>query len=128
MRSTTKKKKSEKRSKIPNARNYEVVIYWSAEDQLFLAELPDWQNNKTHGKTPAEALNNVQEVLEMLIANAANHGDAIPEPHGKPSGVVSFRMPTTLHERLQRRAAREGVSLNTWMVTELSRAEGMTAE
>jgi predicted RNase H-like HicB family nuclease len=126
MHSITKKKMSAKPSKKPSARDYEVIVYWSEEDGLYLAELPDWQSNRTHGKTPAEAFKNAQEVLTMLIDNALTYGDPMPEPRAKPSGVMSLRMPVSLHERLQRRAVREGVSVNTWIVTELSRAEGAT--
>ncbi len=125
MQSTIKKRKSAKPSKPrPSPRDYEVDIFWSEEDGLFLAELPEWQNNQTHGTTPAAALKNAQEVLQMLIESASKHGEPMPTPRAKPSGVLSLRMPVSLHERLQRRAAREGVSVNTWIVTELSRADG----
>ena len=124
MRSTTKKKKSKTPSRKLSPRDYEVAVYWSDEDGVFVAELPEWQNNKTHGATRAQALKNADEVLQMLIDNAVNDGKALPEPHRNPSGVLSLRMPVSLHDRLQRSAARNGVSVNTWIVTELSRAEG----
>jgi predicted RNase H-like HicB family nuclease len=127
MRSATKKKTSITQSARPNPRDYEVIVYWSPDDEAYLAELPDWQHNRTHGATPEEALKNAREVLEMLIANAIKFGEPIPETHGRPSGVMSLRMPVSLHDRLQRRAVREGVSVNTWAINELSRAEGMAA-
>ncbi len=45
---------------------YSVIIQWSEEDQVFVVTLPEWSCH-THGATYAEAAQNAQEVLEMLI-------------------------------------------------------------
>lgn len=62
---------------------YEVVVYWSDEDQAFVAEVPELPACMAHGKSPASALKNAQEVIQLWIDVASKHGDPIPEPKGR---------------------------------------------
>lgn len=62
---------------------YEVIIYWSKEDDCFLAEVPELGGCMTDGKTYQEALKNAQEVMEIWIEIATEKGWDIPEPKGK---------------------------------------------
>lgn len=59
---------------------YEVVIYWSAEDKLFVAEVPELAGCAAHGKTQTEALQNVNDAIELWIETAREFGDEIPAP------------------------------------------------
>ena len=62
---------------------YEVIIYWSNEDQVFVAEVPELPGCMAHGDTKAEALANADEAAQLWLDNAAEFGDPIPEPVGR---------------------------------------------
>lgn len=59
---------------------YELRIYWSPEDAVFLAEVPDLPGCMTHGRTPAEAAANAQDAIGLWIDAAREHGERVPEP------------------------------------------------
>jgi predicted RNase H-like HicB family nuclease len=59
---------------------YEIRIYWSQDDNAFLAEVPDLQGCMTHGTTPTEAAANAQDAIGLWIDTAREFGDPIPEP------------------------------------------------
>ena len=62
---------------------YEVVIYWSEEDQAFLAEVPELPGCMSDGKTYQEALNNLETIIREWIDTARELGRPIPEPKGR---------------------------------------------
>jgi len=62
---------------------YETIIYWSEEDQSFIADVPELPGCMAHGATPAEALSNAQEAMQLWLDTAQEFGDAIPEPKGR---------------------------------------------
>ena len=62
---------------------YEVIIYWSGEDQAFIAEVPELAGCAADGKTYREALANVEVVIEEWIDTAKSLGRAIPVPKGR---------------------------------------------
>ena len=62
---------------------YEIIIYWSKEDNYFLAEVPELAGCMADGKSYAEALENVQVVIIEWIETAQSQGRPIPEPKGK---------------------------------------------
>lgn len=62
---------------------YEVIIYWSNEDQVFVAEVPELPGCIAHGETKANALANADEAVQLWLDTAAEFGDPIPEPKGQ---------------------------------------------
>lgn len=62
---------------------YEVVIYWSADDGAFVAEMPELPGCAADGATPAEALASVQVVAHEWIETARELGWPVPEPRGR---------------------------------------------
>jgi predicted RNase H-like HicB family nuclease len=62
---------------------YEVILYWSEEDQAFIAEVPELTGCAADGATYAEALSNVEVVIEQWIETAQSLGRPIPEPKGR---------------------------------------------
>jgi len=62
---------------------YEVIIYWSEEDQAFIAEVPELPGCAADGKTYREALANVEVVIQEWIETAAELGRPIPQPKGR---------------------------------------------
>lgn len=62
---------------------YEVIIYWSNEDQAFIAEVPELPGCATDGVTYQEALTNVEIIIKEWIETAKELGRHIPEPRGR---------------------------------------------
>ena len=62
---------------------YEVIIYWSKDDQAFIAEVPELPGCAADGATYQEALANVESVIQEWIETAKDLGRPIPEPKGR---------------------------------------------
>jgi predicted RNase H-like HicB family nuclease len=62
---------------------YEVIIYWSNEDEAFVAEVPELPGCAAHGETQDAALRNAQDAIRLWINTAKEFGDPIPEPKGR---------------------------------------------
>jgi len=62
---------------------YELIIYWSSEDQAFVAEVPELPGCAADGKTYREALTNVEVVIQEWIETAKELGRPIPAPKGR---------------------------------------------
>lgn len=62
---------------------YEVIIYWSAEDDTFIAEVPELPGCAVDGRTYREALANVEIVIQEWIETAKELGRPIPVPKGR---------------------------------------------
>ncbi len=62
---------------------YEVIIYWSDEDQAFIAEVPELPGCAADGKTHRDALNNVEGIIEEWLETARELGRPIPKPKGR---------------------------------------------
>ncbi len=62
---------------------YEVILYWSNEDQLFVAEVPELPGCMAHGDTHQAALANALEAIQLWIDTALEFGDPVPEPKGR---------------------------------------------
>ena len=62
---------------------YEVIIYWSAEDKAFIAEVPELPGYATDGPTRESALRNADRVIQEWIETAKSLGRPIPQPKGR---------------------------------------------
>jgi predicted RNase H-like HicB family nuclease len=62
---------------------YEIIIYWSDEDQAFIAEVPELPGCAADGGTYQEALANVQVIIHEWIETAKELGRPIPQPKGR---------------------------------------------
>ena len=62
---------------------YEVIIYWSDEDQAFVAEVPELPGCAAHGATQQAALSSAQQAIQLWIDTATECGDPIPVPKGR---------------------------------------------
>lgn len=59
---------------------YEVILYWSAEDNAYIAEVPELLGCKADGETQKQALENVEIIIEEWIETAKSMGRDIPVP------------------------------------------------
>ncbi|MGH2568407.1 MAG: type II toxin-antitoxin system HicB family antitoxin [Bacteroidota bacterium] len=62
---------------------YEVIIYWSKEDEAFIAEVPELPGCAADGKTYQEALEHVETIIDEWIETAREAGRPIPQPKGR---------------------------------------------
>ena len=62
---------------------YEVIIYWSEEDQASIAEVPELPGCAADGKSYLEALSNAEIVIQEWIETARELGRSIPTPKGR---------------------------------------------
>ena len=59
---------------------YEIILYWSAEEAVFIAEVPELPGCMAHGDTQEAVLANVKEAMQLWIDAAEEFGDPVPEP------------------------------------------------
>ena len=62
---------------------YEVILYWSAEDAAFIAEVPELPGCAADGATYQDALAHMEVVIREWIETAREEGRSIPEPKGR---------------------------------------------
>ena len=60
-----------------------VIIYWSEEDQAFIAEVPEIPGCVADGKTYRDALRNVEGIIQEWLETARELGRPIPKPKGR---------------------------------------------
>ena len=105
--------------------SYPVQLTKTSEDgeEYWLAEILDLPGCVSHGSSPEEAIENIEEAKQLWIETQLEDGQGVPEPTDTRgfSGKLLLRMPKTLHRRLAYTAQREGVSLNQHLVSSLAR-------
>ncbi len=62
---------------------YEIIIFWSDDDQAFIADVPELPGCMAHGNTYETALANAREAVALWIETANEFGDTIPTPKGR---------------------------------------------
>ena len=62
---------------------YEMIIYWSNEDQAYIVEVPELPGCMADGRTYQEAVSNAEEIIAEWIETAEELGRPIPNPRGK---------------------------------------------
>jgi len=62
---------------------YEIIIFWSEEDDAFVAEVPELPGCMADGKTYQEAVAAAEQAIEEWIETARELGRPIPQPRGR---------------------------------------------
>ena len=62
---------------------YETIIYWSKEDNAYVAEVPELSGCMAHGDSYESALENAKDAIQLWLDTASKFGDPIPEPKGR---------------------------------------------
>ncbi len=62
---------------------YELIVYWNADDHLFIAEIPELPGCMAHGMTRAEAVASAEEAIAFWISTAREDHLEVPEPKGR---------------------------------------------
>ena len=66
-------------------RDYFIIIFYSEEDEAYVADIPDLKYCSATGATPAEALAEVLKAKEAWLESARERGDPVPEPRYRPA-------------------------------------------
>lgn len=62
---------------------YEIILYWSEDDNAFIAEVPELSGCMADGPTAKEALHNVELIAQEWIETAQELGRPLPVPRGR---------------------------------------------
>ncbi len=64
-------------------KKYELIVYWSADDEAYVVEVPELAGCMADGQSYVEAVENAQVVIDEWIETARNLGREIPKPKGR---------------------------------------------
>ena len=62
---------------------YEIILYWSSDDEAYIAEVPELPGCSADGMTYREALANAEQIIREWLQTALELGRAIPKPRGR---------------------------------------------
>jgi predicted RNase H-like HicB family nuclease len=62
---------------------YEIIIYWSGDDQAFVAEAPELPGCMADGVSHQEAMAAIEAAIDEWFETARKIGRAVPEPRGR---------------------------------------------
>lgn len=62
---------------------YELIVSWSQDDAAFVVDVPELPGCMVHGATPAEAVANAQNAIDLWLEAARSEGRTIPKPKGR---------------------------------------------
>jgi antitoxin HicB len=106
---------------VNDAQRYPAQVFYSDDDEGFIAVATDLPGCSAFGKTQEEAVAELRDAIDAWQLAAKSAGNPIPEPSKPqlddlPSGKILLRLPRTLHAQLIERARYENVSLNQHLV------------
>lgn len=105
---------------VTESTHYPANVFWSEEDEGFIAEAIDLPGCSAFGENQAEAIAELQHAIAAWTEAAKAAGNRVPEPSRpaaeRHSGKVLLRMPRSLHAELVFAAKRDDVSLNQYVV------------
>jgi predicted RNase H-like HicB family nuclease len=64
---------------------YHINLFWSADNECWIADVPDLRPCSAHGETPSEAIAEAETAIELWLETATEHGLPIPEPRYRPA-------------------------------------------
>jgi len=106
---------------VKDTKHYPVDVFYSDDDEGYIALATDLPGCSAFGETRAEAVDELQDAICAWIEASEKAGNPIPEPSKRmadslPSGKILLRLPRTLHGQLVEQAQREGTSLNQFLL------------
>jgi antitoxin HicB len=110
---------------VNDAQRYPAQVFYSDEDEGFIAVATDLPGCSAFGETQEEAVAELRDAIDAWQMAAEKAGNPIPEPSKPhlddlPSGKILLRLPRSLHAQLIDRAKQENVSLNQHLTVSLA--------
>ena len=109
-----------------------VEVFWSDEDEGYIAVAPDLPGSSAWGATEAEAIEELRTAINLWLKAARKVGNPVPRPSDRSdirySGKFLLRVPRRLHAELARAARAQGVSLNQYVLYVLTRGHSERAK
>jgi predicted RNase H-like HicB family nuclease len=65
-------------------RDYHINIFYSEEDEGYIADIPDLKAFSAYGETPQQALNELEKAKKLWLEAARSEGKPIPLPRFRP--------------------------------------------
>ena len=100
---------------------YGFKIFWSEEDNAFIATCPEFPGLSAFGSTEEEAIAEGKIALQLMIETYQESGISLPQPmqagREQHSGQFRVRLPKSLHRQAAQIAAADGISLNQLVVS-----------
>ena len=62
---------------------YELIIWWSAEDEAYVVDVPELPGCMAHGATRRDAIKNAEDAIKFWVKTAKEDGQEIPLPRGR---------------------------------------------
>ena len=63
--------------------SYEMIIWWSAEDEAYIVDVPELPGCMAHGSSRQEAIKNAEDAIKFWIKTEQDDGQKIPQPRGR---------------------------------------------
>ena len=63
--------------------SYEMVIWWSVEDEAYVVDVPELLGCMAHGDTRQSAIKHAEDAIKFWVKTAKEDGAAIPQPKGR---------------------------------------------
>lgn len=104
---------------------YAIEVFWSDEDEGYIATVPDLPGCSAFGETMADAASEAADAIDAWLSAAEAAGNPIPAPTNHAefdaySGKLLLRMPKELHRDLHLGAKHQGVSINAYVCHKLA--------
>jgi antitoxin HicB len=106
---------------VTDAQRYPAQVFYSEEDEGFIAVATDLPGCSAFGDTQEQAVAELRDAIDAWRMAAEKAGNPVPAPSQQhldelPSGKILLRLPRTLHAQLIDQAKHENVSLNQHLV------------
>ncbi|OQW50758.1 MAG: hypothetical protein A4S09_11430 [Proteobacteria bacterium SG_bin7] len=97
---------------------YKIIVEWSAEDNCFLATVPELEGCQTHGDTADQAVIHAKEAIELHLETLKEDGIDLPIPESmiEESGKMPLRMDKQTHKKLNSFVKARNLSANEYVV------------
>lgn len=111
---------------------YPIEVFWSDEDECYIAIAPDLAGCSAAGDSEEEALQEIRTAMSLWLEAAKKMKRKLPDPsppvNASYSGKFLMRVPKTLHANLTRSAKQQGVSLNQYVLYMLAEKSAKPAK
>jgi len=106
---------------MAEAEEYTYRVFWSEEDQSFIATVAEFPRLSSIEDTQKKAFSGMVDLVKFILRDMKKEGEEPPTPLAKKrySGEIRLRMPKEVHQRIACEAAEQGVSINQLLVSRI---------